>query len=127
MSYYRKDGTPYPEGELGLKMFAEDFEYGNNRIGETYVNDYYVSTVWLGIDHDPLGDVPLIFETMAFHNGNEVYMQRYSTLIQAQVGHRFVVSLMRKRVNARKRCIKKHLLQLGRRLRFFNIKKYNKS
>ena len=55
-------------------------------------NDYWVSTVWLGMDHRWVDEgPPLIFETMVFYppskGGNESQMQRYSSEEEALLGH----------------------------------------
>lgn len=60
------------------------------RVAETTVGDYWVSTVWLGLDHAQ-GGPPLIFETMvgcARANGGWMSWQmRYSTEEDALLGH----------------------------------------
>ena len=67
-----------------------------------------VSTVWLGLDHNwrPEGP-PLIFETMVFELPRRVpyegLMCRYSTLAQAQHGHRLMVRGLKRIVRSRKR------------------------
>ena len=64
---------------------------------ETLSNGYFVSTVWLGIDHsfsflEP--HTPLIFETMVFPkkgNYKDLDMDRYSTEKEALSGHNKMV------------------------------------
>ena len=64
---------------------------------EERVGPYFVSTVWLGINHNFFhenGDYPIIFETMIFdENGDEVggNTERYSTEEEALKGHEFAV------------------------------------
>jgi len=80
-------------------------------IGLDYVRirgrTYRVSTVWLGLDHSfwP-GGRPLIFETMVFEDddmgGFEGLMNRYSTLAEAERGHRMFVRLVKRIVRSRK-------------------------
>jgi hypothetical protein len=86
---YRRDGTPYPEGEQGLFEWARDLE--NLRIvrQETLPNGYWVSTVWMGIDHRFGEGPPLIFETMVTNPSGEWedYQERYSTENDAILGH----------------------------------------
>ena len=87
---YRRDGTPYPEGNEGL--FARDFENKDYQIvrQETLPNGYWVSTVWLGIDHNLLHEgPPLIFETMVANPLGEWedFQERYSTENDAIIGH----------------------------------------
>lgn len=95
MNYYKRDGTPYPEGEQGLMEWSEDFENFDKKIvkQETLPNGKWVSTVWLGLDHSFLGGDPLIFETMVFESkgGDDVDMERYSTEEEALEGHKRMV------------------------------------
>ena len=63
------------------------------RVASDYVNDYHVSTVFLGLDHGfGLGGKKLLFETMIFDKeggmGREKYIDRYSTWDEAVKGHR---------------------------------------
>ena len=98
---YRRDGTPYPEGKAGLMEWGKDFENKDIHLvkQDTLANGYFVSTVWLGLDHGMLGSVrPLIFETMVFRKGkdgvikyNELDMSRYSTEQEAIEGHNQMV------------------------------------
>lgn len=53
----------------------------------------FLSTVWLGLDHSltfgsGLDRKPIIFETMLFFHGKSLTQNRYSTLREAQEGHR---------------------------------------
>lgn len=52
--------------------------------------EYFVSTVFLGIDHQFGHGPPLLFETMIFELGALGaldYQERYSTLSEAMAGH----------------------------------------
>jgi len=104
-SFYDRDGSPLELLEWGMKM--EDVDYKRvaldifeNRFG----HQTRVSTVWLGSNHnfDESGP-PLIFESMAFDDDNkhetmgcefseDIDMERYTTLEQAQEGHRAMVA-----------------------------------
>jgi len=91
MSYYDKDGKPLELIELDKLL--QDVNY--KRIKETILEDgKWVSTVWLGIDHNFTGGTPLICETMVFPNRkdfNELDCNRYSTLSEALDGHEQMV------------------------------------
>lgn len=52
-----------------------------------------VSTVFigLGINFDPHSNVPIVFETMVFDGGRDIYMDRYSTWKEAEEGHKKAV------------------------------------
>lgn len=56
-----------------------------------------VSTVWLGMNHNWLGEgPPLIFETMVFGGEYDSHMIRTSTIKEARAAHKEVVSTLRK-------------------------------
>lgn len=90
--YYKRDGTPYPDGDEGLMQWAKDFEnYSLKRVAQTILpGGAKISTVWLGLDHGSGIGKPLIFESMVFpsaHNFDELDCQRYSTEAEALLGH----------------------------------------
>lgn len=105
--YYDKHGEPIDDVILWARLF-EDMEY--RRVAMDWVGELWVSTVWLGLDHNMwLEGPPLIFETMIFED-NKKYMPldgkhftrmngidqlRYSTLEQAENGHREVVQWLK--------------------------------
>ena len=51
----------------------------------------YVSTVWMGLDHNFRDGPPLIFESMYFGGGDEEDQERYSTEAEALAGHERMV------------------------------------
>ena len=103
--YYARDGQP-----LDLMSWAQMLEERGNdyrRVAEDTVGPYWISTVWLGLDHNFMrGGPPLIFETMVFHSGEDgpkadldIDMDRYSTEEQALAGHEAFVTLIRATLN----------------------------
>lgn len=87
--YYDKTGRPMLLEEWGKKLGDIDYKVIEQT---TLQNGKWVSTVWLGLDHrfSDSGE-PLIFETMVFpEQGNyaEEFCERYSTLEEAQAGHK---------------------------------------
>jgi len=93
--HYDRDGEPLTMRQWGMLM--EDPEY--QVLKQDHVGPYFVSTVWLGIDHgfhSPWFDAgnyrPIIFETMVFkEEGDEhegVETERYATEAQAFAGHK---------------------------------------
>jgi hypothetical protein len=58
-------------------------------IKQEHVGDYWISTVWLGINHNFMRDgPPLIFETMVFKGKeSDLASERYSTEEEALAGH----------------------------------------
>lgn len=86
--YYDRQGMPITETMAWAKKF-EDLSY--KRVAQTTLpNGRWVSTVWLGLNHQDGDGPPLIFETMVFPNAQdmqELDMDRYSTETEAMVGH----------------------------------------
>lgn len=64
------------------------------------IHGKYISTVWLGLDHNfSGGGEPLLFETMVFseyENGTEIYMARHSTWQEAEAGHQEAIEWVKK-------------------------------
>lgn len=90
-----------------LEQWGNWFETAERHVAETTIGRYWVSTVFLGVDHsyrlpdDPPGP-PLLFETMTFHQGgNEVEdddgFGRWSTWEEAEAGHARAVELAQAR------------------------------
>lgn len=75
------------------EQYKDMMEHSNLHVEDENINGYWVSTVWLGVNHNHLSDEnPLIFETMIFKTGyNEIYCERYSTWAQAEEGHKKAV------------------------------------
>lgn len=64
-------------------------EQKDKRVGHDKFNDMFISTVFLGLDHNYFGGVPIVFETMVFDkDGNDIYQERYHTWEEAVNGHK---------------------------------------
>lgn len=94
-SYYDRTGAPISDMMAWAKK-SEDPEY--KRVAEDHVGRYWISTVWLGLDHQFGDGPPLIFETMVFEkdetgevNFADLDSDRYSTEAEAVEGHRLMV------------------------------------
>lgn len=89
------DGNPVPcEDVVAWGEWMEDAERRviNSVHPKTGVR---VSTVFLGIDHGwDDRKPPLLWETMVFGGPSNGTMNRYSTLAEAQDGHRQMVALV---------------------------------
>jgi hypothetical protein len=84
-----------------LMAWAKRFEKDETRIvARDLLKDILVSTVFLGIDHNFIGDgPPVLFETMAFDEGkcngqSILYETRYCTWSEAEAGHKSVVDII---------------------------------
>lgn len=96
--YYGRDGKAIPMCEWAVRF--EDLEY--KRVAQTTIGPWWISTVWLGLDHGFLEGRPLIFESMIFWHGPEGGepdhdrpMERYTTEAQARRGHASIVRTYR--------------------------------
>lgn len=103
--YYDRSGNAISFRDyMRLNAYYQDhLEY--KRVAETAIGDYWVSTVWLGLDHG-LGrpyERPLIFETMVFNRAtdeSDLDCKRYSTEAEAREGHERMVAEVRLIVEA---------------------------
>lgn len=94
--WYDRQGNPLKDLQ-GVEKLLTDEEY--RIVKQEPVNGYFVSTVWLGLDHAHIlnrGQVkPVIFETMIFiiqkdKNSSAkttTYQERYCTEEEALLGH----------------------------------------
>jgi len=93
--------------ECSREEFVKFFRPSKNRrVAETYIfNPYgkkiWVSTVFLGLDHNFSGyGPPILFETMIFGGPYNTYQERYRTWDEAERGHaRAVKKAMKSRFN----------------------------
>ena len=105
-TYYGRDGGPiWDMREWGQLHSDPDYK----RVASDTVGSYWVSTVWLGFDHDwswrgdGANPRPIIFETMVFYEDDDgemhpelEYMQeRYVTEDEARAGHEEIVTTVR--------------------------------
>jgi hypothetical protein len=101
LDYYDRDGKKISRYEFNRLL--GDMEY--KRVAETQIGPYWVSTVWLGLDHQFGQGPPLLFETMVFAVdrddpgletlGPDLDCQRYSTEAEALAGHEDMCTLIR--------------------------------
>lgn len=91
--------------------WAKWLETADRHVKNEYVGNYWVSTVFLGIDHNFYGGDPILFETMVFDHGRtehldrfnqdyhptiDDYSERYSSWEEAENGHNRIVKMVRK-------------------------------
>lgn len=105
--YYDKGGNNISFRDWArLRAWDRRNNHAYTRIGADDVGDYWISTVWIGINHAwRPGAPPLIFETMVFNNATEesdLDMERYSTEQEAIEGHQRMVDKVRLIVAATK-------------------------
>jgi hypothetical protein len=90
-----------------LEEWARAFESSNRIVAQEIVNDFLVSTVFLGLNHSfsPYAP-PLWFETMIFDQklstGSERGIWRYSTYPEALEGHAKALEMVKSGLVERK-------------------------
>lgn len=95
-------GNPVPEPDM--LRFALWLEHANRRVGHDFVDDYEVSTVFLGFDHGLWLDKPVLWETMIFYRGDKEdpeglagVRERYTSMKDAVEGHEAAVKMVKRR------------------------------
>lgn len=95
-SYILKYRKPIPCPDLFV--WGKWMERGNRRVRHTIIGDIRISTVFLGLDHNFLGEgKPILFETMIFPDGDQ---WRCGTWRQALTQHRVAVGIIKGERNA---------------------------
>ena len=86
IQYYGRHGEPI---SLETYLTRSGFTFYTTIRQEYAPNGVWVSTVWLGFDHNPGNSKPMIFETMDYDPNTDTYSncQRYSTEQEALDGH----------------------------------------
>lgn len=93
LRYYRLNGETL-ETFRNVSEWVEWFEHADHCVNKTIVDDYEVSTIFLGIDHNYFSTgPPLLFETMVFGGPLDRYQRRYTTYEEALKGHDETVRL----------------------------------
>jgi hypothetical protein len=65
------------------------------RVAEHLIENVFVSTVFLALDHSFESNIPVLFETMIFGGKYDQYQDRYSTWDEAIQGHEIAVNLVK--------------------------------
>jgi hypothetical protein len=94
-NYFDRDGNQITTEEFDKKR--SDIEYQRVGLFETLANGEKISvaTIWVGMNQSfvPNAD-PVIFETMVFGGRNNGLCRRYSTELEALVGHNEIVDIV---------------------------------
>ena len=94
LNYILDGHTPIVEDDV-IK-WSVWFGETDRRVDETIVGNVYISTVFLGIDHNfDEKDKPMIFETMICGGKHDEYQTRCSTWDEAVVMHEKAVALVK--------------------------------
>jgi hypothetical protein len=82
--------------EPDLMAWGKWMEEAERLVRSTEIQGIYVSTVFLGLDHNFGGGPPLVFETMVFDKNDEGgYCERCSTWAQAEIQHTRACEIVR--------------------------------
>ena len=90
--YYKLDENNNPV-TCGMEEFADFIKDPSKKIvGQFEIDEYQVSTVFLGLDHGFGSEKPILFETMIFGGKQKSeYCTRYATYQEAVDGHNDLV------------------------------------
>ena len=93
--YYDRDGKSITQEEWQEKV--ADIEYQRVGVFETLANGEKISvaTIWMGMNQSFVPtEEPVIFQTMVFGGRNNGLCRRYSTELEALVGHNEIVDIV---------------------------------
>jgi hypothetical protein len=65
-------------------------------VKQEHVDDIFISTVFLGLDHAWNSDIPVLWETMIFGGEHDQYQDRYTSHEDALEGHQTALTLITK-------------------------------
>ena len=95
-----------PIAEPDLLKWAEWFENHDRIVRQDHVGDYFVSTVFLGLDHNwSQNGPPILWESMIFNSGvirtgDDIQQRRYTSYDDALAGHEAMVERVRMAVKS---------------------------
>jgi hypothetical protein len=94
MHYILRDRVAVPVDDF--MEWAMLFEAGDREriVAQVEIGDVFVSTVFIGLDHNWGEGPPLVFETMIFGGEFDQYQYRYSTWAEAEAGHAVAVGMV---------------------------------
>src|SRR5258708_1038560 len=99
--YYKLDenNIVQPSSLDEYKTFVHDKPpYAHKQGFKTSIDDWWVSTIFMGIDHNFYDTLrPIVFETMVFHKKDIPlnYQVRYTTYSESEEGHAKAVQWVR--------------------------------
>jgi hypothetical protein len=65
-------------------------------VKQEHIDDIFISTVFLGLDHAWQSDIPVLWETMIFGGEHDQYQDRYTSVEDALEGHQTALNLITK-------------------------------
>jgi hypothetical protein len=93
MWYILKRGKPVMAKSTKAYIYwSQNSRY--KAVAQENINDIYVSTTFLGLDHGYGSQYPVLWETMIFGGEHDQYQERYISLEAAQRGHKRAVEML---------------------------------
>lgn len=101
--YYILDENNNPIGTNNVIKWGRLMQLKEKIVKQENVDNYFISTVFLGIDHSYDFGNPVLWETMIFRKdkdgskelGSDIFHDRYSTYDEAIQGHKEAVKLVK--------------------------------
>lgn len=105
IGYYILDENNEPVLCEDLIEWAMWMGKSNRVVALDTIDNIRISTVFLGLDHsfDIIGDEPILFETMIFGGEFDEYQNRYSSRVEALIGHQKAVQKVKNSQNLENR------------------------
>ncbi len=103
--YYILDENLEPVVVDDALRWGEWFQNADRHLAKTTIEGIDVSTVFLGLNHDFMGEgSPILWETMIFDTENQEplfdeYQERYASFDEARAGHERAVAFVKVSLN----------------------------
>jgi hypothetical protein len=93
---YILDERGQPVLEPDVIKWAQWFETSKRILKQDRIDPILVSTVFLGVDHNFMGEgLPLLWETMIFGGEHDQYQERYTSREEALKGHENALQMVK--------------------------------
>ena len=98
MAWYILDENNKPVKATSIMEAADWMENNPERkaVKQEHIDEIFVSTVFLGLDHAWNSDIPVLWETMIFGGEHDQYQDRYTSVEDALEGHQTALNLINK-------------------------------
>ena len=99
MAWYILDENNKPVKAVSIMESAEQLEKNPERkaVKQEHIDDIFISTVFLGLDHAWDSDIPVLWETMIFGGEHDQYQERYTSYEDALKGHQTALNLVKEK------------------------------
>ena len=96
---YKADNWGNPVVAKNLYDWAVWFEKSDRRVAADWIGNTWLSTVFLGLNQSFSGGSPLLYETLVFGGKSDGQVWRYSTLLEAKLGHEVKLQTLKQERN----------------------------